>query len=50
MRELGISFDGSKYCYRRYRYDVLADAVNYARLERTRENRRSSARRGPPRP
>ena len=32
--ELGVGFDGRYYRYRDYRYDHLADALNYARLER----------------
>jgi hypothetical protein len=36
MAELGVAFDGRQYCYREYRYEVLADALNYARLERSR--------------
>lgn len=31
MRRYGISFDGEKYQFSGYRYDKLADAVNYAR-------------------
>lgn len=34
--ELGIGFDGRYYRYRDYRYDRLADAIGYARLERAR--------------
>lgn len=34
--ELGVGFDGRYYRYRDYRYDHLADALNYARLERAR--------------
>ena len=36
MAELGIRFNGRSYQYRSYRYDSLADAVNYARLEASR--------------
>lgn len=32
---LGISFDGRAYHYRDYSYDHLADALDYARLDRT---------------
>lgn len=32
MHELGITFDGSRYGFREYRYEKLADAVAYARL------------------
>lgn len=34
MAELSISYDGSRYHYDGYRYDHLADAVSYARLQR----------------
>ena len=33
MEKYGISFDGDKYLYRDYRYDVLADAVAYAQQQ-----------------
>jgi hypothetical protein len=36
MRELSIGFNGRYYHYRGYRYDRLSDAVNYARLQRSR--------------
>jgi hypothetical protein len=36
MRELSIGFNGRYYHYRGYCYDRLSDAVNYARLQRTR--------------
>jgi hypothetical protein len=36
MRELCISFNGRSYAYSGYRYDRLADAANYARLDRSR--------------
>jgi hypothetical protein len=36
MAELCITFDGRQYGYRGYRYDRFADAVNYARLDRSR--------------
>ena len=36
MAELCISFNGRDYVYRGYRYERLGDAVNYARLERSR--------------
>jgi hypothetical protein len=32
MRELGVTFDGSKYRFREYRYDRVADALAYASL------------------
>ena len=34
--EPGITFNGRRYSYRGYRYDRLADAVNYAELDRSR--------------
>ncbi|HEY5898472.1 MAG TPA: hypothetical protein VIV54_12965 [Burkholderiales bacterium] len=34
MAKLHIDFNGRSYQYRSYRYDRLADAVNYARLDR----------------
>lgn len=36
MRELSIGFNGRYYHYRGYCYDRLSDAVNYARLQRSR--------------
>jgi hypothetical protein len=33
---LGVSFDGRAYHYRHYSYDHLDDALNYAKLERSR--------------
>lgn len=36
MAELSITHDGRRYYYAGYRYDRLEDAVNYARLQRTR--------------
>jgi len=36
MAELCITFNGRHYGYRGYRYERLADAVNYARLDRSR--------------
>lgn len=36
MAELGIAFDGRCYWYQEYRYELLSDALNYARLDRTR--------------
>lgn len=35
MDELSISYNGRRYQYDRYRYDLLADAVNYAKLQRS---------------
>lgn len=36
MAEFGISFDGERYHFQSYRYDKLSDAVNYARIQRSR--------------
>ena len=36
MAELCITFNGRHYGYRGYRYERFADAVNYARLDRSR--------------
>jgi hypothetical protein len=36
MAELSIAYDGVRYYYDSYRYDRLDDAVNYARLQRSR--------------
>jgi len=36
LRELGITFDGRQYRYRKYSYGLLADALAYARLDRDR--------------
>ena len=33
MNEFGITFDGERYCYESYRYDKLADAITYAKLQ-----------------
>lgn len=33
MAELGVTFDGRGYCYREYRYDLLSDALSYARQD-----------------
>lgn len=41
MRRLGISFDGERYHFREYRYDRLADAVNYAQLLQKRASQSS---------
>jgi hypothetical protein len=35
MAEFGITYNGRHYEYDTYRYDQLADAVNYARLQRS---------------
>lgn len=39
LAESGIGFDGRYYRYREYRYDRLADAVNYAELESRKSGR-----------
>jgi len=36
LAELCITFNGRQYGYRGYRYDRFTDAVNYARLDRSR--------------
>jgi hypothetical protein len=36
MAALSISFDAGVYRYREYRYDRLADAVNYASIDAAR--------------
>ena len=36
MADLSIAYDGLRYHYENYRYDRLEDAVNYARLQRSR--------------
>lgn len=41
----GISFDGRAYHYREYSYDQLADALNYAKLDRARPGFREDAAR-----
>lgn len=35
MAELGITFDGQSYRYKEYRYDLLSDALTYARQDRS---------------
>ena len=47
MLAFEITFDGRQYVYDRYRYDRLADAVNYARLQLSRPS--SNASETPPR-
>ena len=37
MADLSIAYDGIRYYYGSYRYDRLEDAVNYARLQRSRD-------------
>jgi hypothetical protein len=36
MAEMGITFNGLQYRYKGYHYDMLSDAMNYARLDRSR--------------
>lgn len=36
MQEYGISFDGERYSFAGYRYEKLADAINYAKLQNKR--------------
>ena len=36
MEEYGVTFDGERYCYESYRYDKLADALSYAKLQAVR--------------
>lgn len=36
MAPLGVGFDGRYYRYKEYRYDLCSDAINYARLDRSR--------------
>jgi hypothetical protein len=33
MQEYGISFDGERYSFGEYRYEKLADAINYAKRQ-----------------
>ena len=41
--QLGIGFDGRYYRYEQYRYDLCSDAVNYARLDRSRSTYRATS-------
>lgn len=41
---LDISFDGRAYHYRQYSYDRLADALNYAKLDRAKPGFREEPR------
>jgi DnaJ-class molecular chaperone len=36
MEKLGVSFDGESYRYKQYRYEKLADALSYAKLQQSR--------------
>ena len=36
MQEYGISFDGERYSFDGYHYEKLADAINYAKLQKKR--------------
>jgi hypothetical protein len=47
MAELGIRYNGRHYEYDIYRYDRLADAVNYARLQRSKAPRDDADRHMP---
>ena len=38
MNEFGVTFDGERYRYESYRYDKLADAITYAKLQAARRN------------
>ena len=42
-REFGIGFDGRRYRYRAYRYDLFVDALNYAQLKRAKPGFREEA-------
>jgi hypothetical protein len=42
MKEYCISFDGERYTYGEYKYDKLADAINYAKLEKKRSTHHST--------
>ena len=39
MLQLGITHDGARYRYQDYAYERMADALNYARLDRARAKR-----------
>jgi hypothetical protein len=49
MLAYAITFDGRQYAYDRYRYDRLADAVNYARLQHPHPLSSDPTKRPPPR-
>ncbi len=42
MKEYCISFDGERYTYGEYKYDKLADAINYAKLQKKRSTHHST--------
>jgi hypothetical protein len=44
MADFSISYNGRHYEYDIYRYDRLADAVNYARLQRSKPSRDAEVR------
>jgi hypothetical protein len=46
--DIGIGFDGRYYTYKEYRYDLCSDAVNYARLDRSRPTYRATGSIPPP--
>lgn len=43
MAQSGVAFDGRSYWYRQYRYDQLADALAYARLDGARSDVQAEA-------
>jgi hypothetical protein len=50
---LDVTFNGTQFCYRNFRYDKLSDAMAYARLDALRDNYKSAFRVDPewlPRP
>jgi hypothetical protein len=47
LAPIGIGFDGRSYRYGEYRYDLLSDAINYARLDRSKSTCRTQGH-GPP--
>jgi hypothetical protein len=49
MADLSIAYNGRHYEYDVYRYDHLADAVNYARLQRSKPSRDAAVRSMPSR-
>ncbi len=43
MAGSGVTFDGHSYRYREYRYDLLSDALSYARLDPSRSTYQKAA-------
>lgn len=43
VEEFGVSFDGHQYRYQEYHYDLLADALNYALLDRASPTHRTES-------